>query len=388
MKKKVLLLGSSFSAAPMLFELKNMGFCVEVCGDIPSDPCHQYSDESIKIDYSKKRKLLNFLKEKKTDYVVPTCNDDSYMTGAYLAEKLNFIGFDSTENAGKIHKKTNFKELLKKLKIPNANYLEVSSVKQLKSLNLRYPLLVKPDDSYSGKGITKIRSNKEINEAFNLAKKFSKTGKVFCEEYIKGTLHSHSAFLSNQKIIIDHFADEFCTRYPYQVNCSNSPSFLSSKTKNEVQKYCQTLAQSLDLNDGLLHMQFILKKGKAWILEAMRRCPGDLFPKMIEMSTGFNYTKHFIMPFIGQSYEIQKSKPRKSVIIRHTITTNKSIRFSSFSQKMPFKDVHIIPLKKSGEFTRAAPFDKIAIIFAKAHKKIDAKKTPENCKRLVSIFGY
>jgi formate-dependent phosphoribosylglycinamide formyltransferase (GAR transformylase) len=77
MKKKVLLLGSSFSAAPMLFELKNMGFCVEVCGDITSDPCHQYSDESIKIDYSKKRKLLNFLKEKKIDYVVPTCNDDS-----------------------------------------------------------------------------------------------------------------------------------------------------------------------------------------------------------------------------------------------------------------------------------------------------------------------
>ena len=56
--KKVLLVGSSFSAMPLLEELKKRAFHISVCGKYRTDPCHYYADNSFFVDYSKKEELL------------------------------------------------------------------------------------------------------------------------------------------------------------------------------------------------------------------------------------------------------------------------------------------------------------------------------------------
>jgi formate-dependent phosphoribosylglycinamide formyltransferase (GAR transformylase) len=74
-EKKALLVGSSFSAAPILFALKKYGIKVSVCGKAENDPCHQYADGSFYIDYSRPDKLMAILESNKFDFLVPTCND-------------------------------------------------------------------------------------------------------------------------------------------------------------------------------------------------------------------------------------------------------------------------------------------------------------------------
>ena len=57
--KKVLLVGSSFSAMPLLEELKKRAFHVSVCGKYRTDPCHYYADNSFLLTIQKRRAFKN-----------------------------------------------------------------------------------------------------------------------------------------------------------------------------------------------------------------------------------------------------------------------------------------------------------------------------------------
>lgn len=360
----------------MFFVLKKLGFHVVVCGNRENDPCHQYADKSLFLDYSLHKNTLKSLKDLKVRYLAPTCNDFSYMTGAYLAETMQLDGFDLYENAKWIHNKTKFRELTNQLSIPSPKSLIIDRKKE----KFIYPIIIKPDDSFSGRGITKVNHIKDLSKAILKAKYFSRSKKFVCEQYVPGTLHSHSAFLKDQKIFTDFFVDEFCTVYPYQVNSSNSPSLISSKSKNKVRDCVFAIADKLKLVDGLFHTQFKLNKEKIWILESMRRCPGDLFPKLIELSTGFNYTENFLRPYIGLPLEKNFHFSKITPHWRHTATANKSSVFDSIKIQKRLSVNHIAPLKQSGERLQPAPFDKVAILFGKIQRKIKPQNTANYVK--------
>ena len=364
MVKKALLVGSSFSAAPIFFTLKKRGLHVSVCGSHESDPCHQYSDSSFFIDYSNRDLLLRLVQTQDFDYLVPTCNDYSYMSSAWVAQQMGFPGFDSYNIATILHTKNTFREMTEKYQLPTPRSIRQKSDLPIKTDSLQFPLLVKPVDSFSGRGVTKVNTESELPAALQAALRSSRDSEVVVEEYVEGGLHSHSAFISKGKVALDFFVDEYCTIYPYQVNCSNHPSFLSEAIKSAVQVAVNQLASRLGLRDGLLHTQFIADSDRFWIIECMRRCPGDLYGSLVEMSTGVGYVDLFVRPFLGETVPSNLRVENHKYFGRHTISVNQSLTNYTFSHNIPSNSVHIVPLKSSGERLDVAPYDKLAILFA------------------------
>jgi formate-dependent phosphoribosylglycinamide formyltransferase (GAR transformylase) len=364
MLKKALLVGSSFSAAPIFFSLKKRGLHVSVCGNQKSDPCHQYSDDSFFIDYSDRNQLLQLLETKQFDYLIPTCNDYSYMSSAWAAQKIGFPGFDSYDVATILHTKNIFRGVTGQYQLPAPKYILQKIGLPIETDSLQFPLLVKPIDSFSGRGITKVISKSHLPAALDAALKSSQGSEVVLEEYVEGGLHSHSAFISRGQIVLDFFVDEYCTVYPYQVNCSNHPSFLSKAIQDAVRESIHQLAETLDLEDGLLHTQFMANRDTFWIIECMRRCPGDLYGSLIEMSTGIGYVDLFVRPFLGEPIPSNLQFKNPKYFGRHTVSTGKPLVNYTFSHNILSTDVQIVPLKSSGERLDVAPFDKLAILFA------------------------
>lgn len=362
--RKALLVGSSFSAAPIFFALKKYGLHVSVCGNITTDPCHQYADASYYIDYSKPEELMRIVEADKFDYLVTTCNDASYMACALVAEKHGFPGYDRFEVATILHTKSEFRQVTEKHSLPAPKFRRQKQGQPIGTGQLQFPLLVKPIDSFSGRGMTKVRKESELPIAVCDALKSSRSGEVVLEEFIAGTLHSHSAFIENQEVVIDYFVDEFCTVYPYQVNCSNHPSVLSDKIRSAVRKAINQLASILDMQDGLIHTQFIVNGDAFWIIECMRRCPGDLYGNLVGFSMGVDYADMFVRAFLDMKQSTERSIVEPRYFGRHTISKSESLVNFSFSHSIPADDVEIVSLKGSGEKLDVAPFDKLAIIFA------------------------
>ena len=383
--KKALLVGSSFSAAPLFFALKKRGLNVSVCGNIPSDPCHQYADESYFIDYSKTSELMRTVDEGDFDYLVPSCNDYAYMSCAAVAEKHGFPGYDSVDVANIIHTKGQFREAAKDCALPSPRFKMQMAGEPLDSDNLRMPLLVKPIDAFSGRGMTKIERRENLPEAIRHARQASRSGAVVLEEFIDGTLHSHSAYIQGQEIVVDFFVDEFCTIYPYQVNCSNHPSALPAEIRSMVRETILRFVRRFRLVDGLLHTQFLVRAGDFWIIESMRRCPGDLYGRLIELSSGVNYADLSIRAYLGLKLSSEHRDVDHHFFGRHTVSCNEPIVNFSFSPDFRAKSVDIVSLKNSGEKLGPAPFDKLAILFVEFQDRATMFDVTPRMAELVNI---
>jgi phosphoribosylaminoimidazole carboxylase (NCAIR synthetase) len=121
-KKKALLVGSSFSAAPIFFALKRQGLHVSVCGKLENDPCHQYADASFFIDYSDAAALKKIVESDNFDFLVPACNDYSYMSCTSVADKYAFPGYDTLDVAQILHTKSAFREFTSSRSLPVPDY--------------------------------------------------------------------------------------------------------------------------------------------------------------------------------------------------------------------------------------------------------------------------
>ena len=357
MTKRVLLAGSSFSAVPILQALKDAGLHVTVAGNLPDDPCHALGDASLYFDYTDKDALLTEAKKGGFDYIVPSCNDASYIACAHAAHTLGKPGYDSAANIDLINIKGVFRQYLTEHKFPVPRFTLDGDAN---GLNL--PLLVKPVDSSGGKGVTKITDKAGLAAAVDAARKASASGKIVIEEFFNGTLHSHSAFFAHGKIHVDFFADEFCTVYPYQVNCSNHPSRLSDDVRIIMQNEMTRLMQLTGMVDGLMHTQFMTDGKEIRIIESMRRCPGDLYGKMIDYSTGFDHAAHFAAPFIGRAYPLAKQHMEKPVG-RHTISVVTPMLAQDVSVHLPADKIRFMPLKTAGQRLDPSPYDKFGLLF-------------------------
>ena len=358
---------------------------VSVCGVRKEDPCHQYADASFNIDYSDREKLLRLVESEKFDYVVPTCNDYSYMSCAWVAERLGHPGFDNFEVALIIHTKNEFRRITQHYDVPAPRANRSEANQPADTIGLKYPLLVKPIDSFSGRGVTKVMDASGLKEAITVARRESRSSAIVLEEFVDGALYSHSAFIHNREISVDFFVDEFCTVYPYQVNCSNHPSRLTITMQNAVRSTIEGLVKKLNLQDGLLHTQFIANSEQYWIIECMRRCPGDLYGSLIERSTGISYMDLFVRPFLGEIISSDVRSTKNKPTGRHTISVQKPMSVYSFSHNIPAIHVHITPLKSSGESLMAAPFDKLAILFAEYPDNSTMLEVTPHLAELVSL---
>lgn len=379
--QNILLCDANFCVLPILQSIKSKGYSLSVIGSKLDDPAHFLADKSIPINYSNLELLHKHISENNYDGIVPGCNDRSYMSLSYVAEKLNFKGFDSYETVLTIHHKDRFRAFAEcqNYPIPKA----ITNPDDIERLN--FPVLIKPVDSFSGKGINKAFSTEEFQTYWIEAKNFSPSGLVVAEEFVEGKLYSHSAFIKNKKIVVDFFVNEYCTVYPYQVNSSNIATLLSSKIQEGLRQWTEQFAHDLDLCDGLIHTQFISDNETFYLIEIARRCPGDLYSQLIQKSTGINYAELYSLPFLGIELPENIQQDEQKFISRHTVSVSEDCVFISASLNLDSPCIQNVQLKYSGEQMKAAPFDKSGIYFIEHHNAEEMEKLTEKLKNHVII---
>lgn len=383
----VLLIGSSFSAVPFLFDLKRRGHRVTVIGNNATDPCHAYADHSIFEDYSDADVLLKVCEQHKFDCTVPSCNDYSYVAGASVASKLGLPGFDSLDVTAILHTKDRFRQFCLEQGVPAPRiYGEVSDAEAGSRADLAIdgPALVKPVDSFSGRGVQLVMDAAQLPQAIDRAMEMSRGKRAVIEQYVDGALHSHTAFIADGRIIWHDFVDEFCEVYRYQVDRSAYPSILSRSIREAVQHSMERMVTALGLCDGLLHTQFIASASEYWIIECMRRCPGDLYGHHFKFSFGYNYESQYVAGFVGeQPKPPADADPNARLIERRVLSAAEPGAFFAVEACAEGMQTIYIPLKDSGLKLEAAPFDKAGILFLTASQDMSRAQMFDAASRMI-----
>lgn len=357
---KVLLVDTNVSSYPIYKYLIENNYDVYVVGSNPKDFLAKYSKNYIHLDYSDTNKLDSLINELKFDYVIPGCNDVSYNSCVEINYNNRFPGIESKSNNKTLNNKQSYRCFTAKNKIPAPKIYTVDNIK-----STHFPIIIKPTDAFSGRGVNILykKDIKNLSSAISEAKKNSKEGHYVIESFISGQLYSHSAFISNKNIVADIIVEEHCTANPFAVDTSrviqNFPKILLDK----IRKFTKKTAILLNLKNGLLHTQFICKNKSIWLIETTRRCPGDLYSRLIEMSTGLNYAENYTRPFLGLKYKFKNNLKSKSFILRHTITEKEGGHYWTLRFPEAVKVQEFISLSLSGDIMKPAPASRIGIVF-------------------------
>jgi len=360
MKNNVLLIDVSFSSKPIYDILVSYGFNVFVIGSGFNNYLAKICENHFDIDYSDPNKLLNIIEDNNIDFVVPGCNDKSYEICSILNEKYFFSNLDSVSVNQTINDKSKFREFSEKHNINIPKTLSIDEV----SKNL--PVIIKPSDSFSGKGNTVLfnTENGSVSKAIEKAKSFSSSNKYLIEQYIDGQLYSHSAFIVNKKIAKDFIVLEYGSVNEFVVDTSYVVEDFAPSLLGKIQFDIEKIAKILNLSDGLVHTQFMIKNDKFYLIEMTRRCPGDLYSQLIEMSTGFNYVENYLKPFILKDIELDINRRLEHRnIIRHTITLQKKQNVHSIFFTESLNIINFVPLISTGSWVSPSPVGRIGIIF-------------------------
>lgn len=359
MRKKILLLDTSFSAKPIYDYLVSTGAEVFVAGGTPDDALAKSIENYVNINYSKIEEVRDLIKERCIDFLVPGGNDLSYKICAELNKEFRFKNIDSIEANDVINNKEKFRRFSTDIHLHVPQIIEIDQISEF------LPVIIKPVDAYSGHGMSVLYKADQdtINEAVNNAKAFSKSSRYIIEEFVQGQLFSHSAFIVDGEIMIDFIAEEHCIVNQYVVDTSRVIYDFDPVVLSQIRLDITKMVKELGLVDGLMHTQFIRNGSSFWLIEVTRRCPGDLYSKLIEYSTGFPYAEYYARPFIDNINRITSFNLNESFVFRHTVTISEKGSFNSITMNSPLNRLKFIPLSKTGDRIQESPFSRIGILF-------------------------
>ena len=359
---RVALFDTNLSAAPIHAYLVEAGHEVFVIGGNPDDYLARSVRNYIQLDYSNEAAALALVDQLDVSFIVPGCNDRSYLTCAVIAEAREFPGIDSVEATDTLNNKQAFRRFAEAQAIP------IPRVWNVDDLPKDRPLIVKPVDAYSGRGITVLQSisDHEVAQAIERAQEFSKSGQYLIEDFVSGQLYSHTAFIANGQIRSDHIVEEHGSANPFAVDTSCVRYNLADPVLNAIRLDITSMARALKLVDGLVHTQFILQDNRYWFVEVTRRCPGDLYSLLIQFSTGVAYAENYTRPFLGQAFDFSLRSAANRPIMRHTLSQPVEQVFSAIHFHQELEIERFYALSRAGDLVPAAPFGRIGLLFANA----------------------
>jgi predicted ATP-grasp superfamily ATP-dependent carboligase len=344
---KTLLVDTNRAAYTIYKQLISIGHDVWVIGANDNEPLAKISKNFVRQDYSDVSKLNKLIEKEKYDFVIPGCTDVSYRACAEVSNG-RFMGIDSIESTRAINDKSEFRRVAAKLGIPVPKVLDFDEALHCDVV------IVKPVDSFSGQGISIVKkpTSDSLQAAYSSGCKVSKTRTAIIEEFVSGQLYSHSAFLQAGKVVADLVVREDCTTNLFTVDTSKVVYDFPENLRGLLREDAIKLFNGLGLVDGLIHSQFILSGDCYWIIEVTRRCPGDLYAVLIEMSTGYPYAASYVAPFLGANPFPQSVETLRRRIIRHTATSKEGESLWGFTFNMPVDLKFFVPLASAGDFIK------------------------------------
>lgn len=323
--KKILLLNAGHTEIPLIEELKKMGVYLITSGKRGDLPGHKMGDEYIEADYSDKEKILELVKREGVDGIISCAHDYGLITASYVAEKMGWKGHDTYENTLRLHQKDLFKELCEQLDIRSPRSYAFTEPEKAEEFakSAEYPIIVKAVDQASGVGVMRADNYDEAVRAISNGFANSRGKRIVIEPFIVGAQESFVAFVVDKKVVSSMSCNCYSPINPYLIQTETMPSDNYENLKEELTGIIEKLFHTLNLVDGIITLQYIVKDGKPYIIETMRRCLGNQFLTAISAVTGFPWHKALVLAELGESCKgLPQEEPEARFSGHHAIMSS------------------------------------------------------------------
>lgn len=315
--KKLMILGGSRYALPIIKTAHDLGFYVITCDYLPDNFAHRYSDEYHNVSIVDMDAVYEDAYRSNIDGIMSFACDPGVVTAAYVAEKMGLPSVGSYEAVSILQNKGLFRRYLSDngFNVPIARSYSCYEDAQKELDIFQWPVMVKPVDSAGSKGVKKVDEKNQLKESFEYALSFSKSKKVIIEDYLeqKGFSSDTDSFSINGVMKMVTFN---CQRFdkkasnPYTPAAYSWPSSMSIEHQNELKNEIQRLVTLLNLGTSIYNIETReCINGNAYIMECSPRGGGNRLAECIKLATGVDLLKASVLAAMGGQVTDVDQKP-------------------------------------------------------------------------------
>ena len=278
----------------MINYLKSKGVHTILADMNPLAIARPYADEFYQVSAMDIDGLTALAKEKEVDFIVTCCADQIILAVSAVSERLGLPCYIDHETAMRVSNKESMKEIMDAYGVPTAPYVVMDRLDKSKIAHLRYPLIVKPVDAYSSRGVIKCRTEKELEVAFENAVKISKTDSAIVEEFVEGFEISVDGWVEDGKahVIGISVSDKIkVDDKAFIIFRTKNPAPVTPEIEAQLDVIAQKLADGIKLKNTPLHIQLITDNKRLYVLEFCARTGGSTKWEMIKRAARFDVVK-------------------------------------------------------------------------------------------------
>lgn len=311
---KALVLAGGIPQIELIKELKKRGYQT-VLADYTEHPVAEsyadrfYRESTLDID-AIRRIAIN----ERVDIIITCCTDQALNTVSKIAEELGLPCYVNEMTGTAVTNKQYMKRIFIDNNISTAKFEIVDEKKQC-SLS-QYPLVVKPVDCNSSKGVVKVFDQVERDIAITEAIGLSRTHRAIVEEYIDGKEVSVDIFVTNgnAKVLCTSVSEKIEDKHKFVIYRGRYPAEISSYVRAQIKETAQQIVHAFRLDNCPMLMQVLVSENNIYVVEFSARTGGCIKFRLIEWASGVNVIKATVDLFEKKIPQINPEVSDKYVV--------------------------------------------------------------------------
>ena len=316
--KKIAIIGASYLQNPLILKAKEMGLETHVFAWGVGDIGESTADHFYPISIVEKEKILEKCEEIGIDGICSISSDLAMVTVNYVAVKMGLSG-NSLSCTEKSTNKYAMRNALSEKDIPCPRYVIADDSINAGSLDLEYPIIVKPTDRSGSRAVTKLKTKAGLMAAITAARDVSFEKKAIIEEYIEGKEYSVECISYKGKHTLLAVTEKFTTGSPNFIETGHfEPAPVSEDTYENIRKVIYDALDALEIENGASHSEIMIQPdGTIKIVEIGGRMGGDCIgSSLVQLTTGIDFVKAVIDVAMGQEPELSPEKANNAAGIK------------------------------------------------------------------------
>lgn len=204
---KVLIMGANPETVSLILKAKEMGLYTIVTDNNPMAYAKRFADQAENVNAVDVEGLVNLARHEKVDGVLVGVAESLLSAYCEVCKRLDFPCYSSADKFAIMVRKDYFKQKCREYNVPTIREYTKECMG-----NIHFPVIVKPVDGCSSKGIRVCYSEEDLQADIDYALSFSKSKQYLIEEYMTGDeVISYYIMQDGKPIFVG-----MCDRYTYK----------------------------------------------------------------------------------------------------------------------------------------------------------------------------
>lgn len=321
---KAMIIAGAIPQIELIKQLKARGIYTVLADGSENCLARPYADVFYHIPIFDIDEVKKVAEKENVDFLITVCADQVLLVVAQVSEMLGLPCYIDYETAQNVSDKLKMKRIFKENGIPTSDFVEMNDFDANAINKLSFPLVVKPIDAYSSKGVRKAENMAELEEYYQDAKGFSRSGGVIVEEFCQGEEISVDAFVKDGKatILCVSNSDKIRDEGRFVIYRGRCPVSASPEIMKQIETVAQQIADAFGLKNAPLLIQMINDGKNISVLEFCARTGGNMKWLLVKYFCGVDVISAAIDITLGKEPDLTIKDTGNKYIINDFVYCN------------------------------------------------------------------